>query len=68
MFKGSVIMRIIVKKSNGGEWYGIAINKSFEVKKIIGNKYYEVILEPPYVKLLNGNKIGYVYTSDAEVI
>lgn len=63
-----VFMKVIVRKCNGGEWYGKALNRSFEVVKKVGNKYYEVKVEPEFAYLLNGRKKGYIYTSDADVI
>ena len=63
-----VFMKVIVKKCNGGEWYGKAVNHSFEVVKKVGNKYYEVKVEPKFAYLLNGSKSAYIYISDADVI
>ena len=47
-----VFMKVIVKKCNGGEWYGKALNK----------------VDPKFAYLLNGRKKAYIYTSDADVI
>ena len=63
-----VFMKIKEKKCNGGEWYGKALNHSFEVVKKVGNKYYEVKVDPKFAYLLNGRKKAYIYTSDADVI
>ena len=63
-----VFMKVIVKKCNGGEWYGKAVNHSFEVVKKVGNKYYEVKVDTKFAYLLNGSKSAYIYISDADVI
>ena len=63
-----VFMKVIVKKCNGGERYGKALHHCFEVVKKVGNKYYEVKVDPKFAYLLNGSKSAYIYISDADVI
>ena len=60
-------MKVIVKKCNGGEWYGKALNHSFEVVKKVAINIMKLRLIQS-LHIFKWQKKAYIYTSDADVI